>query len=224
MNSPTKPNPLSLGLEAPRRFRAQVVWAHPRTDSLTATVVRTVVEELGLTGIEVDELDLYREQFDASLREADEPDWSNPDKPYSREVMDYAKRANAADVVFFVFPIWWFSLPAILKGYIDRVWNHGLFYGGGRKAKIQKIRWIGLAGESQEFFTKRDYDKLIQHHLNIGIAGFCGVSDSRVDLLYNALGTGVGDAPLHYARFQERAREIARTALDQTLGQEAACT
>ncbi|RKO19953.1 NAD(P)H oxidoreductase [Pseudarthrobacter phenanthrenivorans] len=203
-----------LELEVPlSKVRAQVIWAHPRVDSLTATVVGEVVKELNRAGAEVDQLDLYREGFDSSLREADEPDWNNPDKPYSREVILHASRTKAANIVFFVFPVWWFSLPAIMKGYIDRVWNHGLFYGGGRKANIPKIRWIALAGETQEFFAKRDYDRMLQHHLNIGIAGFCGVNDSRVDLLYNALGASVTDAPSHYAQFKDRAREIVRSAL-----------
>ncbi|MGC7556625.1 NAD(P)H-dependent oxidoreductase, partial [Pandoraea pneumonica] len=81
-----------------------------------------------------------------------------------------------------------YSVPAIMKGYIDRVWNNGLFYGGGRRTGIAAARWIGLAGESAEAFRKREYDDLIARHLNIGIAGLCGIHDSRVILLHDTLG------------------------------------
>ncbi|WP_052510693.1 NAD(P)H oxidoreductase, partial [Crystallibacter crystallopoietes] len=147
-------------------------------------MVDAIAEELRQGGAQVDLLDLYRSEFGSLLCEADEPDWENPDKQYSQEVIRHATRTKSANAVVFVFPIWWFSFPAIMKGYLDRVWNYGLFYGGGRKASIPKVRWIGLAGETSEFFTKRSYDIMIEHHLNVGIAGFCGIRDSRVELLY----------------------------------------
>jgi len=180
---------------------------------LTAAVVKDVVDELGLAGAEVDVLDLYRGEFSSLLREVDEPDWDNLDKKYSNEVIRHATRTKSANVVIFVFPIWWFSFPAIMKGYIDRVWNHGLFYGGGRKSGIPKVRWIGLAGESSEFFTKRRYDTMIDQHLNVGIAGFCGIGDSRVELLYDTFANGTEDVSSHYSKLRDQARKIARAAL-----------
>lgn len=46
----------------------QVIWAHPRPDSLTATIASDVIEQLRTAGVEVDELDLYREGIDPVLR------------------------------------------------------------------------------------------------------------------------------------------------------------
>lgn len=171
----------------------QVVWAHPRIDSLTGTIAQDVEDALRRLGVGVDVIDLYRSGFNGALREADEPDWDNIDRPYSDEVMDYASRTREADAVIFIFPVWWYSLPALLKGYIDRVWNHGIFYGGGRRSGLVAVRWIGLAGDSSEAFRKRRYDDMMAHHLNVGIAGFCGVNDSRLELLYNTLGSDVPD-------------------------------
>jgi NAD(P)H dehydrogenase (quinone) len=216
-----RPDPDAKGRVADKHFgekllsrhRVQVIWSHPRTNSLTAAIVNDVAEELRQAGAEIDLLDLYRDEFCSSLREADEPDWDNPEKQYSKEVIHHATRTKSADVVFFVFPVWWFSFPAIMKGYLDRVWNHGLFYGSGRKAGIQKVRWIGLAGESSEFFAKRSYDTMIEHHLNIGIAGFCGIEDSHVELLYDTFANETEDASSHYSNLRQRARQIARTVM-----------
>lgn len=196
--------------------RALVIWAHPRTDSLTATVTSDVIGELTAQGFEVDELDLHREGIDPLVREADEPDWDDLDKQYTPEVMALAARTMAADAVVFVFPVWWYSLPAIMKGYIDRVWNNGLFYGGGRRPGIAAARWIGLAGESAEAFRKREYDDLITRHLNIGIAGLCGIDDSQVILLHDTLGDEITDPEAHFAALRARATAVA-TELAETL-------
>lgn len=194
--------------------RSLVVWAHPRTDSLTAAVTADVIGELTAQGFEVDELDLHREGVDPLVWEADEPDWDDLDKQYTPEVMALAARTKAADAVVFVFPVWWYSVPAIMKGYIDRVWNNGLFYGGGRRTGIAAARWIGLAGESAEAFRKREYDDLIARHLNIGIAGLCGIHDSRVILLHDTLGDGIDDTEAHFAGLRERARAVAAELAD----------
>ena len=41
-------------------------------------------------------------------------------------------RIKAADLIIWQFPLWWFGLPAVLKGYVDRVFAYGVFYGGGK--------------------------------------------------------------------------------------------
>lgn len=194
--------------------RATVIWAHPRTDSLTATMTADVIEELSLQGFEVDEVDLHRAGFDPVLREADEPDLGDVDKQYTPEVMELAARTKAADALVFVFPVWWYSVPAIMKGYIDRVWNYGLFYGEGRRSGIAAARWIGLAGESAEAFRKREYDDMIARNLNVGIAGLCGVGDSRVILLHDTLGEGIDDLDAHYLALRQQARSVAQELAD----------
>lgn len=192
-----------------RPVRIHLVWTNPRTDSLTATIAQDLRDQFDALGAQVDELDLYRSGFDSVLRMPDEPDWENPDKRYSQEVHNMAGRTMAANAVVFVFPIWWYSMPALLKGYIDRVWNYGLFYGGEDSHRIPAVRWIGLAGHPQAKFQKRGYDQLIAHHLNIGIADYCGVNDSQVELLYNTLGEEIADFTNHIDELRTAARTTA---------------
>lgn len=187
----------------------QVIWAHPRTGSLTATVAQEFIDQLAELGAHVDELDLYRSGFDSILHTPDEPDWEDPNKHYSTAVHEHAARTLAAKAVVFVFPVWWYSLPALLKGYIDRVWNYGLFYGGAKDHGITAVRWVGLAGHPREAFQKRGYDRMMAHHLNIGIAQYCGVRDSRLELLYNTLGDNISDMPNHIENLVDTARASA---------------
>lgn len=59
----------------------------------------------------------------------DEPDWENPDKQYSEAITREQQRITEHDALICSFPVWWYSMPAILKGDIDRVWNYGFAYG-----------------------------------------------------------------------------------------------
>lgn len=197
--------------------QVQLIWAHPRTDSLTAKVAQAIAEELSLRGWGVNELDLYRSGFDPVLQSVDEPDWTNPNKTYSTEVMELSAELASADAAFIVFPIWWYSTPAILKGYIDRVWNHGIFYGSGRKLPFDSLRWIALAGEPEASLAKRGLDKSMSHLLNVGIAGFCGARDSQVHILYDTLGEEAKDLTTHHMELILQARSTAALWVGQQL-------
>lgn len=164
-----------------------VVVAHPRTDSLTSNMTKRFTEGLTEAGHEYEIADLYAEGFNPVLYSQDEPDWNNPNKAYSDEVLREMDRIRASDALVFIFPIWWYSMPAIMKGYFDRVWNYGFAYGPA-KLPVQKIRWIALVGETQAQFEKRGYHLMVQQHLNVGLAGYTGVQDSSVHFMYNTLG------------------------------------
>ena len=72
---------------------------------------------------------LRAEDFDPRLPVADEPDWEDPDKIYSADTLAEQARIARNDAIAFVFPVWWWSVPATTKGWIDRVWNNGWAYG-----------------------------------------------------------------------------------------------
>jgi len=118
--------------------------------------------------------------------EADEPDWSSDQKRYSSEVETEMERMKKHDALAYIFPVWWYSLPAMLKGYIDRVWNQGFAY-GSNKLHHRQVLWLGLAADSKAHMEKRHYEQMMNHQLNIAIAGYCGIANSRVELLYDTL-------------------------------------
>ncbi|WP_160112466.1 NAD(P)H-dependent oxidoreductase [Salicibibacter kimchii] len=97
-------------------------------------------------------------------------------------------KVKESHALIFIFPIWWYSLPAIMKGYIDRIFNFGIAYGGNAGPVVDKIRWIGLSGHPKHKYDKRGYNKMMEHHLNVGISNYIDVQDTHVHLLYNTLG------------------------------------
>jgi NAD(P)H dehydrogenase (quinone) len=166
---------------------ALVVLAHHRPDSLTAHIAGLAARELASSGYQVDVLDLHREGFDPRMTVADQPDWGDREKAYSAEVEAHMKRLLAADLVVFAFPVYWQSVPAILKGWIDRVWNYGFAYGRSKpRLAGKRALWLGLAGATADDPITEGMHAFLSAQLNDGIAYYCGFQESRVALLTDA--------------------------------------
>ncbi|CAM4279235.1 NAD(P)H oxidoreductase [Paenibacillus tarimensis] len=167
-------------------MRVLSVVSHPRKESLTFKVADRFVQGLTEAGHDYEILDLHRNGFDPVLKGVDEPDWSATEQTFSPQVETEIRRMKEHDALAFIFPVWWWHLPAMLKGYIDRVWNNGFAY-GANQLHHQHVLWIGLAGVSEEQMKKRNYDESITHLLNVGIADYCGITNSRVEFLYETM-------------------------------------
>lgn len=195
-------------------MKTLIVISHPRKNSLTSNVARAIADGIVENGGQVDLLDLYREEFNPTLYIEDEADYNNIHKTYSKEVMKEIERIKSVDEIIFVFPIYWHSLPAMLKGYIDRVFNYGFAYGGGNKLPVDRIRWIPLAGNTQKQYAKRDYDLNISHQLNLGIANYVGVEDSKVDFIWDSLGENITESPeIYFKNIINRAFQYGKNSV-----------
>ncbi|PYE47841.1 NAD(P)H oxidoreductase [Paenibacillus barcinonensis] len=177
-----------------------VVVSHSRKDSLTFQVTDRFIQGLAAGGHQAEIVDLHEIGFDPILRAADEPDYSQDIQRFSPQIETEIKRLKKHDAIAFVFPLWWWHLPAMLKGYIDRVMNNGYAY-GANKLHHQQILWIALAGVTEEQMNKRSYSDSIRNLLNVGIADYCGVCNSRVEFLYNTLEA----PPEHYEELLHQA-------------------
>jgi putative NADPH-quinone reductase len=115
-------------------MRVLVIYAHPLADSFAGALHRAVVTALEKAGHEVDDCDLYAMGFDPVMKPA-ERRAHNTAHPDLSLVEHHVERLRAADALVLCFPVWWYGMPAILKGYFDRVWVNGVaFYlhSGGR--------------------------------------------------------------------------------------------
>ncbi|MEJ0094477.1 MAG: NAD(P)H-dependent oxidoreductase [Methylocella sp.] len=108
-------------------MRTLIVVAHPLKDSFTQAVAERIKATLQRRGVDIDLIDLYADGFDPRLSEAERRGYFAT--PYdSTSVADYLARLKAADKLVFVFPQWWFNMPAILKGFFDRVLVPGVAF------------------------------------------------------------------------------------------------
>ncbi|NYI06361.1 NAD(P)H oxidoreductase [Allostreptomyces psammosilenae] len=175
---------------------ALLVLAHPRRDSLTGQVADRARRRLEADGHTVDLLDLYAEGFDPRLPPEDEPDWGDRDKRYTPEVHAHMRRIDAADTIVVVFPVWWYAPPAIVKGWIDRVWNYGFAYGRSTpRLAGKRMIWIGLAGGSREELADVGVEEVFERMLLAGVSHYSGITDSAARVVYDTMAPNAGDAP-----------------------------
>ncbi len=108
-------------------MRVLVLYAHPNPESYGAALHRTVVSALEGAGHVVDDCDLYAEGFDPVLTYDERMAYH--DVPGNRApVADYVRRLEHAEALVLVFPVWNFGFPAILKGFLDRVFLPGVSF------------------------------------------------------------------------------------------------
>jgi NAD(P)H dehydrogenase (quinone) len=120
-------------------MRILVIHAHPVEDSFGAALHRRVVTALREAGHTVDDCDLYAEGFNPVLSREERISYHDVDKNRAW-VPEHIERLNTCEGLVFVFPTWWYGMPAILKGYIDRVWLPGVAFtlDGGRTRPLLK--------------------------------------------------------------------------------------
>ena len=109
-------------------MRILIVYAHPALDSYLASVLAELTQALESKGHHLRVLDLYQEGFDPVLRlEA----WRNHRAGRSTPGVldDHIAALKAAEGLILVYPTWWYGMPAMLKGWFDRVWLPGVAFG-----------------------------------------------------------------------------------------------
>jgi NAD(P)H dehydrogenase (quinone) len=123
-----------------------IVFAHPEPRSFNGLMKDAAAETLAAAGHAVEVADLYAEGFDPVAGPHDVTSRANTDKfdlgheqihaaqnsLFAPDVRRGIDRLLAADLLILQFPLWWYSVPAILKGWIDRVFAYGAIYGPGR--------------------------------------------------------------------------------------------
>ncbi len=97
-----------------------IVYAHRYENSFNHQILTECMEALIISKHEVDVLDLYKENFNPVMSK-DELAIYKEGKYLDEKVGEYQQRIKNADYLIFITPIWWVSVPAILKGFIDKV-------------------------------------------------------------------------------------------------------
>lgn len=122
------------------------VHAHPEKKSFCSALKETAINHFKESGAEIKQSDLYNMGFNPVGDRYDFLELSNPDffkyqaeqthafqhDLYAPEVKAEMEKFLWCDTLVFTFPLWWFGLPAILKGWVDRIFAMGFSYGAGK--------------------------------------------------------------------------------------------
>ncbi|BCP55026.1 NAD(P)H dehydrogenase (quinone) [Kaistia sp. 32K] len=129
-------------------MRALVVYAHPVPESFGAALRDTTLEALRASGHEVRLLDLYASGFDPVMRADERRVYNEPDIN-EIPIAEHLALIKWCEILVFVYPTWWFSPPAMLKGWLERVWvPHATFImptaTRGSRPAMQNIRKLAV--------------------------------------------------------------------------------
>ena len=161
-----------------------IIYAHPHCQSFSEAILKKV--QAGLSKVHtVTLLDLYAEQFDPVLRF----DKCNKTQTLSKsaEIEKYRTLVAQADHMIFIFPIWWSGMPAMLKGFIDRIFAKGFAYSYkkvGLEGHLQgKSAWIIATHNTPSLAMPfvQDYGKVLKKQ----ILKPCGIAPVRLTRLAN---------------------------------------
>ncbi|NYI72534.1 NAD(P)H dehydrogenase (quinone) [Naumannella cuiyingiana] len=137
-----------------------IVAAPPSPTSLTARLLAAAEDELVSTGHDVDVIDLAAIDWDPVVRPGDYglsaitgPVGTHAAQAIAAGTLDptiarHQELLRGAELIVFMFPLWWFGMPAILKGWVDRVYTQGFAFGLDDAAgRTRKYGDGGLAGK-----------------------------------------------------------------------------
>ncbi|MCW1960811.1 NAD(P)H-dependent oxidoreductase [Chryseobacterium viscerum] len=163
-------------------MRHLIIYAHPNENSLNHHLLNTVVESLQSRNQEIMVRDLYKIGFDPVLSLTDMQEQRMG--KVSEDVKIEQEYISWAEQITFIYPIWWTGLPAMMKGYIDRVFSYGFAYRydqGIQKGllKGKKTVIINTHGKSHEEYEKTGMDKALNLTSDNGIFIYSGLEIIR---------------------------------------------
>ncbi|EGO8851042.1 NAD(P)H-dependent oxidoreductase [Vagococcus fluvialis] len=161
-----------------------VISSYPNHTGFNYIIKKTVLDNINSMH-EVTEIDLYKEQFDPVLHfDENHRRRDLVSDPYTEK---YRELIKASDLFIFIYPIWWGGMPAILKGFIDRVFVKGFAYEYKGIFPVpllkQKKAWIINSNDTPYLyarFVQKDYGRILRKQ----ILNMCGIKTIKHSQIY----------------------------------------
>ena len=175
-------------------MKVLIVYAHPNPESFNHAVVEKITQGFADAGHEYELIDLYADDFDPLINIDDLGQFSGG--RVSKDVLDQQRKVSAADAMMFVGPVHGWSIPAILKGWIDRVLSHGFAYELNENGEVKGLLnhkkalfIITLSFPEQVFKGSGAEDALKKIYLDLTLE-LMGVKDTELIALYAVQAVG----------------------------------
>jgi NAD(P)H dehydrogenase (quinone) len=207
-----------------------IVFAHPEPKSFNGAMFDTAVRELQEAGHAVATSDLYRMGFDpvsdrhnfTTVKDADflklqvEETHASETGGFAPEIEAELGKLEACDLLILQFPMWWFGMPAILKGWVDRVMAMGRTYGYGSIYQTGKFRgkraMLSLTtGGPEEAYRKGGFNgdiEAILRPVQRGVLEFLGFEVLAPQIHYGPVRAEAAQRHAWLAGYGERLRSI----------------
>ena len=209
-----------------------IVFAHPEPKSFNGALFQTAIQTLRATSHTVVTSDLYRMGFDPvssrrNFSTVKDPDYlklqteemhASEVGGFSPEVEAEIEKIEAADLMIWQFPLWWFGLPGILKGWVDRVFAMGRTYGMGHIYETGVFRGkralLSLTtGGPQESYTADGFNGDLQavlRPIHRGMLEFTGFEVLAPQIHYGPVRADAAQREAWLAAWAQRLRAIEK--------------
>ncbi|WP_239323691.1 NAD(P)H-dependent oxidoreductase [Snodgrassella gandavensis] len=163
-----------------------IIYAHPNQFSFNHAIKEKVINLINSRGDQYDLIDLYQEQFQPVLSANDFIALQN--NTVNEELKRHQKLVSDAQNLIFIYPIWWFGQPAILKGWIDRVFSSGFAYREDEKGftpllSDKSATLIVTLGSQKETLLQYGIDDFVKN-MTVGTLNLVGISNINCQQLY----------------------------------------
>ena len=155
-----------------------IIYAHPNPASFNHAIMQTISEELKKSNKDFEVRDLYKIGFNPVLSAEDLAAIQNG--AVSHEIKTEQDYIRTSDTLIFISPIWWSAMPAMLKGYIDRVFSLKFAYditadGLIGLLKGKKVFIVSTTGASKEDYDRMGAFKMMNQSMDMAIFQFSGM-------------------------------------------------
>jgi len=157
-----------------------IVYTHLNPQSFTHAVAEEVQSVSIKKGHDIKFIDLYADKFNPVL-EFPDVEYGFMDGEAPADVKNYQDQVAWAEHITFVYPMWWGQMPAMLKGFIDRVFSNGFAYAYGENGPEglltgKSVQLIINTGNTTEVLSEIGITQAATVLNEAGIFGFCGMS------------------------------------------------
>lgn len=160
-------------------MHALIVVAHHDNQSLTHALAEQVAAGLASAGHTSEIADLTTEGFDPVFCKADHAVHRGLATP-PPDVRAEQARIERADTLVLVYPVYWWSMPALLKGWVDRVFTNGWAFGYSADGSTRKLlrgttaHLLAVAGGDTGLFERHGYREAMRVQIEHGMFDYCG--------------------------------------------------
>jgi NAD(P)H dehydrogenase (quinone) len=119
-------------------MKVAIVFNHPYEGSYCTAILKSVITGLNRAGHTIDVLHLDKDEFDPVMRARDLKGYKDG-APCDQQVIAYRERLAVAEHLIFIFPVWWELMPAMTKGFIDKVIFPGVAFDHDHTGRFPKM-------------------------------------------------------------------------------------
>lgn len=201
-------------------MKVLIVLGHPERGAFGRALAESFAEEVMRAGHEATLADLHGEEFDPRMMPEDLAYYRGTGS-LPADVAREQRRVDAADALVLVFPVYWWSMPALMKGWIDRVFTGGWAYeiDGDGKARgrlaDRPVLLLMTAGADAGSFARHGYDEAIATQIEKGIFGYCGIRGVRSVIFHDVEASDAEVRRNHLSSVREHAASVLRPGAGQ---------